>query len=310
MTKQKDKKRHFRDEAKRTGKSYVTVRAENESRTATNKDAAYAGLELWCRCVQAVGWWMFTKGTYDSFEYAESVSGYAESTTAEFIKYERIAPSVVARIDAFVVAAGRAAQKLDAAACLLNLERADVLLTQSGWSPLRATIEDLRSLDYDEVVDERLGDRPIPVKCGLGEASRVLSLSKNSLYRVRGTRPHSPAAGKVCRLLLFNHYVPGEAVVEYVDNHRNAVFDLADLEEVVDPSRLPRCSRCGTPLEQRIVQQRVEMEEDDLDSLTDGQRADYFGELENPDLGDNWLQDGLIEMCPKCDAPRAADETR
>jgi hypothetical protein len=63
-----------------------------------------------------------------------------------------------------------------------------------------------------------------------------------------------------------------------------------------------RCTRCMTPLETRVAGHRlVDMAEDELDDVTDGQSSDYFDEMENPGIGNNWSDAVLVELCPTCE---------
>lgn len=320
MTSHKDKKRHIREESARTGKSYTTVRAEVEARTGAPSGSTSDSLFLWCHCIQAVGWSPFTKSVQDLFEYFPDVEEYARENAERMLEGEQISNGVKDAVLALIAEASRAARSLDAKTCLLNVERADVLLTQSGWMSETAA-DDLEWLgpDYEVDVAERLSEGPMTCELRTDGRQRKLVLTPTGTYRVRGSRPGTPAAGKLCRLRLFDHYIPSQVVVEYLDNHRHAVFELHDLEAVEaapstaesqaqaapPPQLLPQqkhCSRCMTPLETRVVGHRlVDVGEDDLDSMTEGQAADYWDESENPSIGNNWSDEVVVELCPNCE---------
>lgn len=241
MTKQKDKKRHIRQEMERTGKSYATVRAEVDGPSPKPpRPSPYDGLRLWRQCVQAVGWSPFTKSDEDMFEYFPNVEEYANEEVQRILEDAELPKETAETVRAFAGRAAQAARELDPENCLANLERADLLLTQAGWEPeiVRFGLESLRS-DYDVDANERLIDGPITANMRVGDEARPLNLDANDVYRVRGARPVQPAAGRLCRLRLFDHFIPAEAVVEYVDNHRFGVFSIEDLEAVssATPSR-------------------------------------------------------------------------
>lgn len=232
MTKKNDKKQHIRREMARTGKSYTTVLGEvggNASRPPASRP--FDGLRLWRQCVQAVGWNPFTKSDEDLFEYFPDVEKYANDEIQGLLEGEDVSKEVREAVLALGSQAAVAAGRLDAGECLANLERADLLLVQSGWKPeiVRFGLEHLRS-DYDVDVNDRLRDGPITVDLRSDHEQRVLVLATECTYRVRGARPAVPAAGRLCRMRLFDHYVPAEVVVEYLDDQRFGVFSLEELE--------------------------------------------------------------------------------
>lgn len=68
------------------------------------------------------------------------------------------------------------------------------------------------------------------------------------------------------------------------------------------------CPACNTTLEERTVRQMIELPEDGLDDITEGQAADYFQALDSNDPGDwgEWAEDVVEKFCPRCEARIAA----
>jgi hypothetical protein len=63
-----------------------------------------------------------------------------------------------------------------------------------------------------------------------------------------------------------------------------------------------RCTRCKTPLQTVVAGHRQdEVSEEELDDATDGQLSDYFDEVENPSIGNNWSHEALVQLCPTCE---------
>lgn len=64
------------------------------------------------------------------------------------------------------------------------------------------------------------------------------------------------------------------------------------------------CPACHATLEERPLSEMPDLDDDELDDLTDGQRSDYFMALESNDPSDwgAWTE-GVVEVfCPKCEA--------